>query len=178
MNVQIIGMGRTGSSIAFGLLATGTANLVFCDDIDRKKLYGEIQDLKDAVAIFQNKCFVFNGFSKSCDVYIITAGFPRKTIRPMNKRMKEKNIKIVSGIMKKIPKNRLVIIVTNPSKTLSGIFNAIEGGEILDKARKARTKHDPEKTANSIIRNKGYTNWGITAEIIYRLKNYERHYKT
>jgi malate/lactate dehydrogenase len=169
MKVCIIGMGRCGSSIAFALLMSRKIKTIYCDDIDKKRLIGEIEDLKDASSIL-NSSEIKPGFSEDCDVYIISAGFPREDSSISKKNLIELNEGVVESIMRKIPKDRKVIIVTNPSDYFAKKYKAIEGGEILDRIRHKRTRGDPERVAEKILDNKGYTNWGISAEILKRLR--------
>lgn len=150
--VTIIGCGHVGSSLAYSLLATRTANEIVLIDIDKEKALGEAMDISQALPFLSPATIYVGDYedAKDSDIVIITSGLGR---RPGQSRidLASTNVGIMKSIIPQITKyapDAFYIIVANPVDVLtyqfiktSGIptHKIIGSGTILDSAR-LRTK--------------------------------------
>ena len=75
--VGIIGVGHVGAHVAYALLIQGIADEIVLLDRSEEKVKSEVQDLNDAVAYANSRCFVRSGdYSdlKDVDVIVNTVG--------------------------------------------------------------------------------------------------------
>jgi len=163
MKIGIVGIGTVGSSIAFALLQRKDIKEILVYDIDEKLLEGEVTDLNHASYILTtnkkiNKVYKLSQL-KDCKRVIITAGLPRKYGQTMDD-IYEQNKKIIKEITKQIGTGHLLI--TNPVERLAEEFNHKPIGGLLDRIRSITDERD----GDYIIKHKGHTNWGVTAEVL------------
>lgn len=176
MKVCIVGMGRTGSQIAFSLLLSKKPRLSLAlVDINEGKLMAEFLDLSDASNLFSP---IFMGASSTIDfvldsdIFIITAGKARASSK--EDFAIGENLKLVRSICEKIGRQKPIWIVTNPpagiAETLSDEgFNCIPIGSELDFQR-TLSGNEAHEIAGKIIDGKGFTSFGIAAEVLLRIK--------
>ena len=168
MKVCIIGAGHVGSSIAFALLFSRACSRIYLSDIDNDKLWAEILDLQDAAKIADIDCTVGVAldpcYSKEYDAIVYCAGYGRKNPQETDEHLFSLNAPIIRNAWKTYARFRgKVLIVSNPPDMLSKLWkDSIPVGDILDKARGKRT-------SAPILLGKGYTNWGVTSEVMRRL---------
>jgi L-lactate dehydrogenase len=173
MKVGIIGLGKVGSTIAYTLLFMPRIREILVMDISRKRLDAEVADLNHASCILHGRAVVREASyeeMRKLDAIVIAAGFARTEIWGIfmtDAEMYERNKPVVKSIMRKLgrKRGRTVYLVTNPSVMLAADFKIIPTGVILDKVRKRTDKVD----GLQILSGKGYTNWGITAEVVARI---------
>jgi hypothetical protein len=166
-NICIIGAGRVGSLIAWGIIQKGLAEKVNLHDCDEDMLLGQSEDLKDA-AEQKGGVSVEIGFTTYADLYIITAGKARKSSK--DRHDFRANYKLVRKYADTIGQAKPILKVTNPvDKIASRLqlegFNAFPMGVMLDAARSSRGR-DPDTVAGFILDKKGYTCYGIATEVI------------
>ena len=171
MKVLIVGAGRVGASVAFALIQKGRHIVERLDiwEVDRQRMMGEIYDLRDAAIISKSGITVGVGEkNRRYDIVIVCAGRSRRFIGESDSDLFNDNKNIVMGIARKFI-GRKFLIVTNPPERLSRIagrlVNAEPMGKMLDEARRIQGRKD----SSHILRNKGYTNWGIAAEVVREL---------
>lgn len=150
--ITIIGAGAVGSSIAYLLVAQGTASEIVFIDVNNEKALGEAMDIYQATP-FLNPAIVRAGDyedAKGSDIVIITSGVARK---PGQTRidLAQINVNILKSIAPQISAvcpDALYVIVANPVDVLTYTFHKITNipsnkiigsGTSLDTAR-LRTK--------------------------------------
>ena len=146
--VTIIGAGNVGSTIAYTLAVTGTANEIVMIDLNQKRALGEALDIRQS-APFCEPITIYAGDypdAAGSDIVVLTSGVARK---PGQSRLElaQTNINITKSIIPQITRyapDATYIIVSNPVDILVYTFvrcsdipaNRIIGsGTILDTAR-------------------------------------------
>jgi malate/lactate dehydrogenase len=175
MKIAILGTGRVGASIASHLLAgfpRFPLEAIYLHDVDIRKAKAEKQDLNDMRDILKKPTRIdLLAPEHEPDLYIITAGIPRKS--SFMKHDFHGNLRVVRRCIDLCVPGKPILLVTNPIKELfeaaskqyrDRIIHPI--GFELDGVRVERTGMDPEKTAEFILDNKGYTAHGVTAEVL------------
>lgn len=168
-----------GSAIAFGLLLKNIGNKIYILDADRKRLAGELSDLRHSHYILnRNREFPFvMGLPKDlkkCDWIVFTAGYPRKSHKESVDDLYYKNKEILSHYTKRwIRKPKRVLLCTNPTERLAMEFNMIPISKKLDMARMITDRHN----GSWVIERKGFTNWGCATEVITRLDRINKAWK-
>ena len=173
-NIAIIGTGRVGSAVAFALLfSKAKINGIFLDDDNIRKKEGEFRDLGHASILLKKKNIVFrlnNANRSSMDAFIICAGYARSSSKDNMDSLYRKNLSVVQNILDKlnVKERQKVFIVTNPADRLAKFFSIsiIPCGSLLDAAR----YNSDGKDGGYILDRKGYTNWGIAAEVLKRIE--------
>jgi len=120
MKVSMIGLGKVGSAAAFSLLNNKKIDEISLIDIIPGKLEGEYLDLLHAIGGL-NSNIKLNYSEKIEDVrdshlIIVTAGFPRKS-EVSRLDLAISNSKIIKDItekIKRVEKDCLILMVTNP----------------------------------------------------------------
>ena len=168
--VQIIGCGMVGSSIANELINTRWDEIseLRIVDIDQDRLRGEYYDLKRVIAIkdvdLNLKKTPFPGLGY--DISIITMG--QRCRYDLFKRREDaindlftRNWPSIFRVVDRLRGGR-IIIVTNPAdmiaRTLRKHFpkrNIVHAGDFIDEIHDGKEIHEL----------KGFTNWGIAAEV-------------
>lgn len=167
MKIGIVGVGRVGSQIAMlALMRFRPERMVL---IDKKDLSGDVRDLEDACSGLG----IATGFStqwEPADVYIVCAGRARdEKTRSMAALWKE-NRKILDAVLPKLAQYAAkTVIVTNPSDTAYAYLkehgiNVYSSEHMLRKMRRGR------KSGWSIVRTKGYTNFGPAVAVVKLLE--------
>lgn len=175
MKISILGLGNVGSVLASHLIASDRicVDELNIYDVNKKTLRGNYYDLLDMRDVLGKGTRIRTGVHES-DVYIITAGKPRKSSK--EEWNYPKNLQIVLNCVSKCGNNSKIMIITNPVERITnflkrmGYKNVIPVGKYLDAARFLRTRNDPEKVAVQILDSKGYTNFGVVAEVLKRLE--------
>jgi len=170
MKIQIFGVGRLGSQIAFNCLVFIRPKELWLDDI--KDLSGDILDLEHAKRGLNVKTKIQKGKARKPDIIIISAGFPRNTEDKEMNDIYYRNRQILNEILQKIPNRVPVIITTNPAKPLTswakkrfGLWNNFMNAEsIIKKYRGGK------ELGWDIIKTKGYSNFGPAMAVIRLIK--------
>ena len=171
IKIAIIGLGRVGSTIAYSLLLRNIGSIIYVYEKDRKKLAGELSDLRHANYIFNRKKFpIKQGLLrnlKDCDVIIFTAGYSRASSKEKTEDLYSSNRAVILKYYSHL-KNKIVLLVTNPTERLANEFYFIPISKALDNAR-LRTDR---RSGGWVIDRKGYTNWGCSAEVLTTLQTF------
>jgi malate dehydrogenase len=125
--VAIIGAGNVGSLAAMRIVEAGLADVVLID-IAKDIAKGKSLDLEDSLSLFKKDLSITSteDFTqvKDADVIVITAGFPRKP-GMSREDLQEKNsqiIKDISGKIKSLSPEGIIIILTNPVDIMTKLF--------------------------------------------------------
>jgi malate/lactate dehydrogenase len=117
MKISIIGAGRVGSEVAFTLMQRDLCDELILIDILKDRAAGEALDLRHCLWVVKKDVKVVGSddysLVRGSDLIIITAGVPRK---PGDTRLDlaEKNARIMKDIVGKLPKEGLILVVSNP----------------------------------------------------------------
>lgn len=169
MIIQVIGMGIVGSTVANNIIVGFfNVNELYICDIDKNILLGQFRDLSDAKRLLGRDLKIIPIMKpiKNADLHIICVG-ERFYINSMNELMPE-NYNLVLDIAKRI--NGKMLIVTNPADTITRLlklqnYDVHIAGDLLDKVRENMGYDGKE-----IRLLKGFTNFGISAEILLLLR--------
>lgn len=189
MQIEIIGLGHVGSQIAFGLVLLEDNFSLDLIDIDKKRLYGEMADLKQAVEVLRKDITIESVEEpRESDFYIICCGKSGSD----RLALYEENRKIIFPYLQAIARERKedswTLMVTNPSTKLSQLALehfplVIPIGNKLDNARLRLCKvNAPHEKPNiqmkyyEVAVNKGWTAFGVASEVIQLFK-YMRNQK-
>jgi len=173
--VTIVGMGRVGSAIANALLLLSKGIHVNCIEPYRpnwKHALGEIYDLLPVAVATGNEFTWDNRVPSNSSIYVITSGKPRQSPKETKENLYWTNMPIVEKIMKDIPKDVPVFIVTNPpniiAQTLRGNsplcprWHAYPLRAVTDDVRAAGATAicmDGKELNNETLRRKGFTQY-------------------
>ena len=170
MNIQIIGLGMVGSSIANNLLQMNYIKRLNLTDRNYRLLRGQYYDLYRVKEL--NKLDATITISPEIipvehDYNIISVGYCTEYDKYIDNKdaiqaLFNKNYPIVRDIVRKIEHGK-IIIVTNPSDRITEILK-------IEFPRKdivyAGNKVDKICDGKLIKTLKGYTNWGIATEVL------------
>lgn len=159
MNCLIIGCGNVGSTIAFSFIFHPEIDSVYLADIDVGRLHGEINDLNAASMLLRDDVMFDVWKHEDIDYVFICAGSPRINFES-DESLFERNVAVVDECLSKLPREKCYII-TNPSKMLGEFFKCKYLGDALDGAR----SEVGLMNGLEVLSLKGYTNWGIAAEV-------------
>jgi len=149
MKIGIIGVGRVGSATAFSLLREEYVEELHLMDIVPQVLHAVAEELRHAAAALRRDIEIFE-YEKAeeisgVDLFIITAGFPRKTAKISRRELAGKNAKIMKDLAETLPSRNpeaRYVIVTNPVDAMASVFTkfskenfVISTGNALDTAR-------------------------------------------
>lgn len=147
--VAVIGAGAVGSTTAYTIMCGGLFNDIVLIDINKDKAEGDALDMAHGVS-FVKPVNVSCGDYSDCsdaDIVIITAGAPQN---PGETRLSlvQRNVKIlksiVSSLMKYVPDDVIILVVSNPVDILTYITQKLSGlpknqvigsGTVLDTSR-------------------------------------------
>ena len=147
--VAVIGAGAVGSTTAYTIMCGGLFNDIVLIDINKDKAEGDALDMAHGVS-FVKPVNVSCGDYSDCtdaDIVIITAGAPQN---PGETRLSlvQRNVKIlksiVSSLMKYVPDDVILLVVSNPVDILTYITQKLSGlpknqvigsGTVLDTSR-------------------------------------------
>jgi L-lactate dehydrogenase len=180
----ICGIGHIGSAISFGLVLLENNFQLDLIDIDKKKLIGEIADLEQAVEVLHKNIKIESVEEpRESDYYIICcgkSGSDRESLYEHNKEIILPYLETIARIRKE---DSWILMVTNPSGRLSQLaleYNPliIPIGNKIDNARlrlfKVISRHETPEIQDKykeVAINKGFTQWGVTAEVISYIRN-------
>ena len=122
MRIAIIGIGRVGSAIAYSLLLKArNLDILLCEphEPNRMKALAEYSDLLPVAKATRNKLAFSPGIPNSCQFYVITSGHPRQTPDTTKDSLFTENWRIVFSALQRIPRNKLIGLVTNPPNRLA-----------------------------------------------------------
>lgn len=175
----VLGSGHVGSAISFSLVLTQNDFELDIIDIDKKKLNGEIADLEQAVEVLHKNIKVDSRDEpRESDYYIICcgkSGNDRESLYENNRLIILPYLEIIARVRKE---NSWIFMVTNPSGRLSQLALeysplVIPIGNKLDNARlrmfKVISRHEKPEIQDKyreVSINKGFSQWGVTAEVI------------
>jgi len=179
MKIAILGLGKVGTALLSSLISSDLPiETIYLHDKDKNLVRGQAEDLRDMCFLCGKEINIQENITKAkdSDVYIITAGIPRKDGK--SKFDFEGNMGIVMSCLCYCNHDKPIWIVTNPSERIvkslkdNFVFKELEAiGNLLDTTRKVRTGKDPEEIANYILDNKGHSNLGVVGEILLRLRS-------
>lgn len=147
--IAVIGAGAVGSTTAYTIMCGGLFNDIVLIDINKDKAEGDALDMAHGVS-FVKPVNVSCGDYSDCtdaDIVIITAGAPQN---PGETRLSlvQRNSKIlkniVSSLMKYVPDDVILLVVSNPVDILTYITQKLSGlptnqvigsGTVLDTSR-------------------------------------------
>ena len=146
--ITIIGSGSVGSTLAYTLTISGTADDINMIDIDGERARGEALDIRQGTPFCKPTNIYAGSYEDAAnsDIVVITCGEARK---PGQTRLElaQTNVDILISVADKIVKyapNAIYIIVSNPVDVLTYVFckhtgipeeRVIGSGSILDTAR-------------------------------------------
>ena len=123
--VAIIGAGRVGSTIAYALMLRNSAAEIILVDINKALCAGEVDDLSDALSFSSSSSVIAATPEQAAqaDIIVITAG---KAQEPDQDRIAllDANKKIalsITGSLKNINPNAVIIVVSNPVDVITRI---------------------------------------------------------
>lgn len=121
--IAIIGAGAVGTTTAYALMLKNIGSEIILVDIDEVRCVGEILDLSDILPMSHVANIKKGNLEEAAqsDIIIISAG-KRQEIGQSRMDLWEANKKIVSDMcddLKKIKKDAIVIVVTNPVDLVS-----------------------------------------------------------
>lgn len=127
-SIAIIGAGSVGTTTAYTLMLKNIVPEILLIDIDKERCLGEVKDLADALPYTQISAIKAATFkqARTANIIIITAGQRQKKGQRRSELLNA-NATIILDIIKKllpIPKDTIVIMVTNPVDTLAHLFYA------------------------------------------------------
>ncbi len=117
--IGIIGAGRVGSTIAYGLLENNLAARILLVDLNKEQCHGEELDLSDALAFSRTSSVKQVCFKdlETANIIIIAAGKAQSSAQENRNELIKTNQAIISDIchnLSNIPKSTIIILVTNP----------------------------------------------------------------
>ena len=145
----IIGLGQVGLACAYSLLIQDCFDELILQDLDLRKVEGEVMDLVHGMSLIDPTDVVAGTVAdagKDADIVIITAGAAQK---PGETRLNllERNVAIYQNILQDVVKhcpNAILLIVTNPVDIMTYVALKISGfpssrvigsGTVLDTSR-------------------------------------------
>ena len=190
--VGIIGVGRVGSQVAFGLVARGYPGRILLYDSDKNKAKGECLDLQAAAGVM-GRDYNIVGASEGmpcCDIYVLSlgepsGGKPREGLYEVNGGLCKEVFRKVSGINPEA----VCVVLTNPSHRIAqdglDYFQTVTPcGRLLDGARHALEitwgAHESLRTTSSYEETmacKGFTAYGPAMEAVVLVERYLNIFK-
>eukprot|EP01126_Amoeba_proteus_P041131 TRINITY_DN4414_c0_g1_i3.p1 TRINITY_DN4414_c0_g1~~TRINITY_DN4414_c0_g1_i3.p1 ORF type:complete len:327 (+),score=53.39 TRINITY_DN4414_c0_g1_i3:91-1071(+) len=130
--ITLVGCGAVGMACVYSILSREVVGQVVIVDVDKKKLRGEVMDLRHAGGFLHADVIAaeddFSGTENS-DIIIITAGV-RQREGESRRSLLERNVAVFSSIVpplvKKSPET-LFLVVSNPCDTLTYITWKLSG---------------------------------------------------
>lgn len=181
MIVQIIGVGKVGSAIAFGLLQEGDADEIIISDNDIARLKGEYYDLKTAGEIFNKSTeLTMTTEVRYADIYIFCNGNNTQGNGDRVKLEAQNLGKTIDSVEEcsLVNRNAWLIMVNNPThflsqKAMEFSYRVLPMGARVDDARKELSNnigtHEQLQHTDiykETLENKGYSNFPVVAEVI------------
>ena len=124
--VGIIGVGHVGAHVAYALLIQGIADEIILIDRSEEKIKSEVQDLNDAVAYANSRCFVRGGDYpdlKEVDVIVNTVGNVGLLVGSTDRNVEMNyTVSTIPSSISKIKEsgfNGVLINVTNPCDVIT-----------------------------------------------------------
>lgn len=172
MKINIIGIGRLGSTLAYAIIKD--LDVVYLRLVDIKDLTGDLLDLRHARDILNKPTpRIGVGPIRDPDITIICAGLARHPDKKPMHAIYSRNRIMIEEILNdnSFPYNHNIILLTNPSRRLCGWasknwkeykFHHIES--ILERNRGNDTGWD------IVCGGKGYSNFGPVEATIVKIK--------
>lgn len=170
MKVSIIGAGRVGSTTAFLLLGKKLVDEIVLVDVAAERARGEALDLMHCTSSFGGKVKISGSGdyaeTKDSDVFVVTAGVPRKPGDTRLDLMKKNTsiMKEIAGEITEYGKNAIHLVVSNPVDVMTYVLQKAGGfephrviglGTMLDSIRLKSTIASklgiPTQEVNSVI---------------------------
>jgi malate/lactate dehydrogenase len=170
-----IGMGRLGIAVANAmmLLQKGNTHAFFepVAALRRKACDGEYSEMRMVAQATGNQVVWYGRLPQDCEVYVITAGVPRKSPKQDKSLLISKNYAIVSRLVGRIPPGNQVFIATNPPNEIVPRLAkykkrvAFPLRSCTDNLRKAVWGDGWMEANNAMLAAKGYTSYGPAVAI-------------
>lgn len=173
MNIQIIGAGRMGSTIAYSLFWSSLVRSIRDRDViyfwepleeNHKKALAEFWDLKpvadatgNALIWGKNRYWNLHDNLRNPQAFIITAGKPRTDSKTSKKALLKTNLPIVERLTALIPDRTPIFIVTNPPVEIARELR--RRGQNAIPLRACTDSMRGKKINEFVLNNKGYTRW-------------------
>ena len=150
MKVSIIGLGRTGSQVAFCCLQNGLAETLALVSRDPQKASGEALDLTHANAMTEHQVDVISGdveVSAKSDIIVMTVSVPYDHENEDRSTMLQGNYSIFKDLIPQLSKlspEAIFIIISNPVDAMTYLTLKLSGfpservigtGTLVDSAR-------------------------------------------
>ncbi|KLU01364.1 L-lactate dehydrogenase [Rhodopirellula islandica] len=125
MKITLVGTGRVGSAIAFGLTINPLASELLLLNRSREKAQGDAMDLTHAAALVNSNMKIWAGEiadSKDSDVIVFTASVPFRYPGQTRLQMGQDNMPILREWMPALAKaspNAIIVMVSNPVDALA-----------------------------------------------------------
>jgi malate/lactate dehydrogenase len=188
--IQVIGVGKVGSTIAFGILSKELGHVILTD-ADEPRLDAEFYDLSiyaKHIGLDSN-CYVRKSSSLVwASVYVFCCGKARRDDSVSRESLFADNWKIIQPYVDKIAvlnPEAWCMIVTNPStmiakECMSYLPRVIPIGLLTDKIEDSLSclhgSHECNKKDDvglQIFKTKGYTCFGVCGEVIRTIQELE-----
>jgi len=180
--IQIIGMGKMGSAIAYSLMLTKpNLHLILTEfHADHKKeAYAEYLDLKPVAISTDNFVEMAPYIDRTADAYVLTAGVPRRHSKESKAGLAEQNIQIALKVCKDIPRRKPIFVVSNPPVQIARALREADWRKVIalrqctDTLRELTFRERATEANAFVLDNKGHTCWTpayACAQAIAKLK--------
>ena len=147
--IVIVGDGFVGSTTAYTIMLGGLFNEIVLIDIDKKKAFGDAEDMNHGVSFVKPVTVTAGDYSecRGADIIVLTAGAAQKkgeTRIDLLKRNTDIFKDVIENVMKYAPSDVILLTVTNPVDILTYVTYKISGlpenqvigsGTVLDTSR-------------------------------------------
>lgn len=166
MKIEIVGVGKVGSAIAYTLLLTRfdfSLALTEPSDKFRERAFAEFYDLAPIADFHGIELSFSTKPSMDSDIYVIASGKPRQSKNESKEALFKDNWGIVQKVVKNIPKQARLYIVTNPPNRIAsnlrfkGFKDVIPLRSCTDSLR--GRIGNPERINELVLDGKGYTQY-------------------
>jgi malate/lactate dehydrogenase len=156
---EVIGIGRMGSAIIYTMMLLEKGNTFYMREFhpkNKRRAFAEQYDLRPVAKATGNHLLYYT--NKKSDAYIITAGLPRENTTQTKQSLFKVNREIMAKVMKDLPKDKPIFIITNPPNELAKHFSwqgyrTVALRQCTDSLRNSTAIND------FVLTHKGYTQW-------------------
>ena len=167
MNIEIIGVGKLGSTVAFVLLPI--ADKIILTDI--KDLSGELLDLKHAAKGLGLTTEITLTKEKNPDYVILCAGRPRMDEKDILDDNYITIVPILEDLTNRISPDTTVVVMTNPVEKMTKFVSEILKCKVVNPEEELMKIRDNKELGWEIVKSKGYSNWGPSVSVLNLIEN-------